>query len=373
MRNFLTVSLVFCLILQLTAISISFPAPDYTFGSTVNRIFTAKKQISIERPRAILAGESARDYESIVFVGDVMLARNVEYLMEEKGKDYPFTGFDIANLRPHSAIFGNFEASIPEVHETTPAGSLKFSVKDSSVDLLKDVGFTHLSLGNNHSFDYGSEGYENTLKSFAGSGISALGNEMNIDKESIEYINVDDKRIAVIAINLLMQPKDTEVRNLISYARENSDLQIAYVHWGEEYDLHHSKQQEQQAKVMVEAGIDLIVGHHPHVTQDIGIVEGVPVFYSLGNYIFDQYFSKDVQEGLVLTLSYDDGFEIDIIPVSSKGSLSQPRLMSPDNHVDFLASLARKSDILVQKTIAEGRINLQNSVASSTKMAIINQ
>lgn len=373
MRNFLTACLIFCLTLQLASLSVNLPAPYYSFGDSINRTEPVKRKITLEQQRAVLAEQEVKNYESIVFVGDIMMARNVEYLIESKGNNYPFDGFSIETLRSHSAIFGNFEASVPVTHETTPVGSLKFSVRENYVDALQNAGFSHLSLGNNHSFDYGVEGYINTVETFSNSSLNVFGNEKSIDVESITYLRNNDKKIAVIGINLLMRPEGSELKKLIAHATKRSDLQIAYVHWGEEYDLHHSTEQENQAKVMIEAGVDLIVGHHPHVTQDIGMIDGVPVFYSLGNYIFDQYFSKDVQEGLVLALNYDNGFMIDIIPVSSQKSLSQPRLMSPENHADFLATLARKSDSLVSETIAKGKIDLQNSVASSTKMAIINQ
>ncbi len=372
MRNFITACLTFCLTLQLATTSVSIPIPNFIFGNTSNRTISAKKEVFRQQPTAILADENVDNYESIVFVGDIMLARKVEYLMNEKGNDYPFAGFEINKLRSHPAIFGNFEASVPDTHEYTPAGSFTFSVKEISAQVLSNVGFTHLSLGNNHSFDYGVDGYINTIETLSSSGINVFGNEKSIEAESITYLRVNDKKIAVIGVNLLMRPNDSELKKLITHAAKRSDIQIAYVHWGEEYDLHHSTEQEKQAKVMIEAGVDLVVGHHPHVTQDIGVVDGVPVFYSLGNYIFDQYFSKDVQEGLVLALNYDNGFLIDIIPVSSQTTLSQPSLMSPEKHADFLTALAKKSDIQLQETIALGRINLQNLVASSTKMAIIN-
>lgn len=348
-------------------------APFSEFGHSSVRAIPNKKIYSYEKPTALFADKSTNRYESMVFVGDIMLARNVEYLMNSNGNEYPFNGFDLSLLAPSSAVFGNFEASIPIEHEETPAGSLTFSVKDSAADVIRSANITHLSLGNNHSFDYDFDGYQNTIDSLSRSQIETFGNEKSIDSDSIIYIDLNEEKVAVLGINLLVSLEEEELQNFVKHASKRSDIQIAYVHWGEEYDLEHSTTQEKQAKLMIEAGVDLIIGHHPHVTQDIGIIDGVPVFYSLGNYVFDQYFSKDVQEGLVLALTHNDGFAIEIIPVSSQTKKSQPNLMTPDKHVDFLASLARKSDEKLRGSIARGRIDLQESVASSTKMAIINQ
>jgi poly-gamma-glutamate synthesis protein (capsule biosynthesis protein) len=373
MKNTLTAFFSFCLVVQLVTLTAHVQIPFFEFGATSTRILSQKNVFSYQKQTANLAKDDTVEYQSMVFVGDIMLARNVEYLMNKKGDHYPFSGFDLGLMSPSPAVFGNFEASIPTEHKETPVGSLTFSVKESFGEVLRYAGVSHLSLGNNHSFDYGIEGYNNTKDVLTRSLIQTFGNEYAIDSESITYIDLYEHKIAVLGINLLMPFNKDEINDLVKHSVNRSDIQIAYVHWGEEYDLHHSAAQEKLATLLVDSGIDLIVGHHPHVTQDVDMISGVPVFYSLGNYVFDQYFSKDVQEGLVLALTYKDGFIIDILPVSSQDNKSQPNLMSPDKHVDFFTSLAKKSDELLQESVMRGRINLQESVASSTKMAIINK
>jgi poly-gamma-glutamate synthesis protein (capsule biosynthesis protein) len=114
-----------------------------------------------------------------------------------------------------------------------------------------------------------------------------------------------------------------------------------YVHWGNEYELKHSEQQEALAHYVIDSGIDAVIGHHPHVVQDIEIYNGKPIFYSLGNFIFDQYFSGDVQTGLVVKVYIQkDTITYTLVPISSIGRASQPYIMPIEQKTTFLSMLA---------------------------------
>jgi poly-gamma-glutamate synthesis protein (capsule biosynthesis protein) len=166
-------------------------------------------------------------------------------------------------------------------------------------------------------------------------------------------------------------PTKKDISSLLGLASKKSDLQVVYIHWGTEYELTHSKAQELLAKELVSAGADLIVGHHPHVVQDVDVIDGVVVFYSLGNYIFDQYFNSDVMKGLVLVLEMNTEPIIGLVPVESIEPLSQPRVMTPDDQRSFLLELANRSDEHVRPMIERGFVPLTDLVATSTKMAIM--
>ena len=102
-------------------------------------------------------------------------------------------------------------------------------------------------------------------------------------------------------------------------------------------------------------GADAIIGHHPHVVQDIQVYQGVPVFYSLGNFVFDQYFSSAVQEGLLLKLTLTEaGANYELIPTTSIGSRSRPQLMSPYEREHFLTGLATRSAPKLRTQIHSG-------------------
>ncbi len=315
--------------------------------------------------------ESVQNYDQIIFVGDVMLARHVERLMERNGDDYPFTKIDL-KMNSDSALVGNFEASVPKIHQPTPDYKLSFSVREKHLPLLRSFGFTHFSLANNHSYDHGSDGYKNTMLKLQESGLTGFGHPVRVATSSVAFISVAEQKIAIIALHTLFSPSSPDdLREVFEFANSQSDQQIVYVHWGEEYKLRPNESQQKLAKLLVDLGADLIVGHHPHVVQGIEEVGGVPVFYSLGNFIFDQYFSKDVREGLVLVVRDDNGLKVDIRPVFSYSNSSQPEFMQDEQKKAFLKSLSERSSKHLAEQITEGHIDNVKELASFQKTVII--
>ncbi len=320
-----------------------------------------------------LSGE--RPYDSLVFVGDVMMARNVERLMQLHGSNYPFAEHELKDAGRHVGVIGNFEASIPPTHTRTPAYTMSFSVAEEYVPALVEAGFTHLSLANNHSFDKGVEGHLHTKKVLDENNITSFGGQYLLDGTSVTYLETTAGTVALIGINNTVKDwSSSELQTVFTEANSNSDLQIAYVHWGNEYQNKHSANQRNFATKLVETGADLIIGHHPHVVQDIATIEGVPVVYSLGNYVFDQYFSTAVQEGLVLQVDFTgEEATIKLSGVSSIGSLSQPQAMTTIEQTRFLSRMSYRSAYELQNNIRGGELSFNLPVASSLKMAMMNR
>jgi poly-gamma-glutamate synthesis protein (capsule biosynthesis protein) len=364
------------LFIQLLTLSASFTVPVTSIGE-VEHIHNTS--LSSQVGTSTLAYESASlelgTYSEIILVGDIMLGRHVERLMKREGGDYPFRGVPLNALSENAAIIGNFEASVPAVHVPTPNYQLQFSVATTSLNYLQEAGFTHFSLANNHSFDHGEYGYRSTLQAFQEANISVFGSGRDVTSQSISYIETTIGKVAIVAINTSDSGVNYEqVADVMATAEEASVFQIIYIHWGLEYQPKHSRSQKQFATFLVSKGADLIVGHHPHVVQDVDSIAGVPVFYSLGNYIFDQYFSTAVQEGLVLSIDIkEESPVITLHPVSSIGTLSQPYLMNETKQRQFLSTLARKSHPDLQSSIQSGVITLPIKFATSTKMAMINE
>lgn len=315
--------------------------------------------------------EQPHEYSSIVFTGDTMLARHVEYLMNTLGPDYPFAGLNLKTFAPGAAIVTNFEASIPRTHVPTPALQVRFSVPDTFASTLAKQGITHASLANNHSFDHGALDYTHTIETIESADITSFGHPNEVSDASITYIETDTETVALIGISTItQQPTEASLRLTLEAATAKSDTQIIYIHWGGEYATTHNTHQEAVAKTLVDAGADLIIGHHPHVVQDIQLIEGTPILYSLGNYVFDQYFSVDVQTGLIA--QYFSGSEagVTLHGVSSLTQITQPRLMEQAAQDVFLQALAARSDPALKDAILSGFIPLE-VVATSSKMAMI--
>jgi poly-gamma-glutamate synthesis protein (capsule biosynthesis protein) len=132
------------------------------------------------------------------------------------------------------------------------------------------------------------------------------------------------------------------------------------MHWGTEYQHVNGRLQAEMAHKLIDAGADVIIGHHPHVIQGIEVYQGKPIFYSLGNFVFDQYFSEDTQRGLAIGLVLDkDGIEASIFPLRS--SASQVSLADEKEKAKILGSVADWSlaDKALREQIIRGQISHQ--------------
>lgn len=309
----------------------------------------------VERSESAIKGKR----ESAVFVGDIMLARDVERTLNRAGEGEAFAGLD--DLFNAEIVIGNFEAAVPAVHEPTPNFGFKFSVPAGLLPALKEAGLTHLSLANNHALDHGPAGYAHTKSVLSDNDLISFGHPSVVSTSSLVYFDIKNKKVALLGISAVYgYPAETAWRPLLNEAASSSDLQIAFIHWGDEYEPIHNAAQEKFARSLVTAGVDVIVGHHPHVVQDIQRYGSGIVFYSLGNFIFDQYWEDAVRIGLALELvPTKTGWEIDIVPVESKTVKVQPRKMAGEERQKFLAGLADMSDPALAAAIASGTILLQ--------------
>jgi gamma-polyglutamate biosynthesis protein CapA len=292
----------------------------------------------------------------ISFTGDVMLGRQVEEFITLYGVDYP-TRSRGDYFASSSAVVVNFESAMAMPHQKTPNGGMRFSVAVPSLDVLESIGVTHASLANNHSLDYGTVGYQGAIAALGNVGITTFGHATRVSSSSITFIPHGTSSIAIIGISTLFStPSLSDLTNIFATAVASSTQQIVYIHWGNEYELMHSATQESFAKKLVAAGADLIIGHHPHVTQDIGIIDGVPVLYSLGNFIFDQYFSSAVQTGYSVDVYLTStSTQLKLRP-HTRAERAQPRAMTASESAVFFAALAGRSNATLTDQIKAGII-----------------
>ena len=305
--------------------------------------------------------------DSILFVGDVMLARRVETYMVERGYDYPFKRIQ-KTLDAYDTVVGNLEVSIPEKHVSTPELTFRFSIPETFASQLARSGFTVLSLANNHTLDYGEEGLANTRAILRHSGIVSIGHPTRVTNKSVTFLDTEKGNISIIALHTTWDvPLESTLSSVFAYAKEHSDLQIVTVHWGEEYVLEGNDSQRNLAHALIDYGADLVIGHHPHVVQHIEQYNGVPIFYSLGNFIFDQYWNEEVQEGLAVGMRIDESsVHYELIPVTSIDRRSSPRPMNRLERTLFLRVLAKRSTKDLTSDIQNGMIE----VSLPTHMAL---
>ncbi len=289
---------------------------------------------------------------TLFFVGDIMLARAVEMRMEQFGINYPFETLGDTLTVPDITI-GNFEGVVSEVHYPTPNFTYQFSVKPEYLAYLKTAGFDVLSLANNHTLDYGTPALLYTRALCLEYGLVCGGEPKGLSEISTKVVKAGEYRVGMLFVHTLYGiPASSTLKSYIEKLSRESDVQVAYVHWGEEYVLTHTLSQELLAESLIDTGIDAVIGHHPHVVQDVALYDNKPIFYSLGNFVFDQFFSNDVQEMMGVEMKITDRETIyTLVPFSSIDTRSQP------HHADVEEATVLRERILSALT-TDSRVNV---------------
>lgn len=255
--------------------------------------------------------------------GDLMLGRDVAAQMKDHGEDYPFReifGSDAIDPFEYDLVTANLEG--PVLH--TPRRSDLFPMfafdPEMTTKILNQYGFNLLNLANNHTWDHGAVGWESTLGVLHEAGMSTVGHPKNLFEQDLYETEISGIKLGFIGITDVLKPFPVnweEAKKQISKLDQRNQFVVVMIHWGAEYKTSSSQRQQTKAHGLIDAGADLIIGHHPHVVQESEVYHGKQIYYSLGNFIFDQYFSAAVQEGLGLDIRFSlDGFiHIEEIPI----------------------------------------------------------
>lgn len=229
----------------------------------------------------------------IVATGDVMLGRTVmTKSLDESDPSYPFR--KVADgLSGVDLTFINLENPIIEGCPRHTTG-LRFCASPDMVEGLIFAGIDIANLANNHSRNYGQEGINQTVEVLSQNDIEVTGLGDLVIKQ------VKGTSFGFLGFDLFYKEPNEEVFDLIRESDEKVDILFVGVHWGVEYTDEPTSSQREVAKRMVEVGADVIVGHGPHWVQTSETIDGVPVYYSLGNFVFDQMWSDETRKGLAV-------------------------------------------------------------------------
>lgn len=234
---------------------------------------------------------------TLAFVGDIMLDRGVRSSVYKNfNGDYSEIFSKVQNrLSVYDFLFGNLEGPVSD--KGTDGGNIySFRMEPKIVSVLKQAGFDVVSVANNHIFNWGQEAFDDTLQLLLKGGIKPAGQA---------YFNVEGTKIAVLAFSEFSAPgivtiSDEAIREAIFKAELDNDFIIISYHFGEEYQKLPNDYQIKYAHLAVDYGADLVIGHHPHVVQTLEKYKEAYIIYSLGNFVFDQYFSADTMSGGLL-------------------------------------------------------------------------
>ncbi len=242
---------------------------------------------------------------TLVFVGDLMFDR---YIRERAGvMGYSAILQEVcATTREADLTVGNLEGPVTS-HK--PVSSYReggpnhytFTFASTSLDALAACGFDALSLANNHILNFGSDGVRETREHVTTRGLDFFGDPASPYEPS--YKETPAGGVALFGYN---EFGSNDPHMLAERLRKEatSTFVVVMPHWGEEYDTVANERERALAHLWVDAGADLVVGAHPHVVQDTEVYHGAPIHYSLGNFVFDQYFSEEVRCGHILTVEY---------------------------------------------------------------------
>lgn len=263
---------------------------------------------------------------SLLFTGDILLDRGVRETIEHKGIDHLFTREVDSLLHSCDYVIGNLECPATNIHQ--PDYKLYvFRADPEWLPALKAHGITHLNLANNHSIDQGRAGLVDTWRNVTAAGIIPFGagNTMSEAAEPLVIRAAGDPGLSPqVSLPSCLSPQNGDLRNIyvvptlrlalenFSYltgkpcvSQEPEDSLVAHIHgirdkdpsavivvcphWGAEHTLRPLALQKRLAHRMIDAGADIIIGHHTHTWQTVEEYQGKRIYYSIGNFIFDQH------------------------------------------------------------------------------------
>lgn len=304
------------------------------YGNELNTISESMENLEIEKT-------SEKPKEAVITaVGDVTLGYDghhlepiLERLNEEDAFNYPF-----ANVRDNfqGVVFCNLEGTLT-IHRKRLPKKFNFKADPKYIDCLTRAGIDIVSIANNHTMDYCTEGLEETIETLDSRGIKHAGAGINLEGARKEvYINENGLNICFIAYSMtgpeqVFAGKDKAgtsgsyskdaIKSFIEEdfkrARQNSDFIITSFHWGIERQYYPTAVQKELARHAIDNGANVVLGHHPHVLQGIEEYNNGIIFYSLGNFMFSGNSNPSDKDSIIAKILIDENGlkDYSIIPV----------------------------------------------------------
>lgn len=243
-----------------------------------------------DRPSVIREEPTAH----LIFVGDIMLSRSVgDEMVARADWLWPFRSVASATSAA-DLTFGNLESVISDRGKVEGCRYC-FRANPLALEGLRVAGFDVVSVANNHILDYGPEAYADSSRRLRENNILPVGGAGPVFQE------VQGMRVAFLAYTYPL--RESTIVDEVLAVRQQADIVVASFHDGTEYENRHNAEQERVFRAAIDAGADLVIGHHPHVVQDSEQYGRGWIFYSLGNFIFDQSWSPETMKGLLVDVT----------------------------------------------------------------------
>jgi poly-gamma-glutamate synthesis protein (capsule biosynthesis protein) len=281
------------------------------------------EQVAYESPDLYELEAASASENVMVAVGDVMLSRDVGAIIAATGDPRaPFLE-TVEILEEADITFCNLESPLYE-EERQNGDRLVFGAAPVAVEGLEYAGFDIVSLANNHFGDQGTDGMSFTLAHLTESGIGYAGaGENEVAAREPFIIERNGVKFAFLAYNdvksairkgyaatsnkpgFAVLTEDNLIQD-IQYAKEKAHVVVVSIHWGVEYEETPTERQITYARLAIDSGASLVLGHHPHVIQPVEEYKDGYIFYSLGNFVFDQMWSEETRTGLIARIFFEN-------------------------------------------------------------------
>jgi len=271
------------------------------------------------------------DTVSVTITGDILLDRGVRKVIEQKGTDAVFSPFVDSVFQSSDIVIGNLECPATKIKEPSFKQFI-FRAEPEWLFTLKRHGITHLNLANNHSVDQGRAGLVDTRENVVSAGMIPIGAGRTMEEAARPVLLTSSPRKVYVLASLQLalenfaylsekpsvsqEDFDTlveRVRHLRS--SEPDSYIIVTLHWGGEHTLQPVTIQRVRAHQLIDAGADALIGHHTHTLQTIEEYKGKPIYYSIGNFIFDQRKPVNTKACMVKLTITKESSHVETIPV----------------------------------------------------------
>lgn len=255
---------------------------------------------------------------TIIFGGDMMFDRSIREAMGKHGDDYVFSCIKDL-LMDSDLVVANLEGPVT-THASKSVGTkvgaegnYTFTFPASAATLLARHNIRLVNIGNNHIMNFGREGLTETKHWLDRAGVAYFGDPDFSEEERVERNVIGDLPFSFVNWSDWTPVREPAASNgaglgnsvveQIRKEAESGRVVVVYTHWGEEY-MPPTAAMAQLAHSFVDAGAAIVIGSHPHIVQESEVYEGKHIYYSLGNMLFDQYWSDTVRHGLLLRVEF---------------------------------------------------------------------
>ncbi len=338
---------------------------DVTIQAHTNSLRLLNAQVTYEGTSHVLASFAPGPIQkeqtfTALFTGDLMFDRTVR---DRAKGDYAalfdaIKGQEGRFFEGQDIVVGNLEGPVTTVRHA-PVKSIDFAFDPAVATALKQMGFTAVSQANNHSLDQGRVQASVSLATLRTAGVTPFGDEVQDDAtHALAILTSRGQKAAVLGFNVTDNALDkTAALAALKDARAQAGHVIVFMHWGVEYTTTPTMSQIGLAHWFIDNGADAVIGAHPHWMQSVEVYHGHPIAYSLGNFIFDQDWSKETQYGLVVGLAFEPAqTQVFLYPIAI--DKSHPRLVNGTARTARLQRLASISDPSLKEQILSGVLSI---------------